>query len=669
VREWILKNHFCIFNFVAIASIPFVAGGCAQINRFTDTAGFMPHGYCLRWDPALISGMVLSNLGIALAYFTIPIAIWYLARHKKDLPYRWIFRLFAMFIIACGFSHVMKVWTLYEPFYWTEVLIDVLTAALSLLTAIMLCPLIPKALTLKSAKEFDTVAMKAQQMLQALQESEENIRLLVSNVTDYAIFMLDENGIVKTWNEGAQRIYGYTAEEIEGKHFSCFYSKEQEAKEALDIALKSGRSQFEGTRIRKDGGQFLANIIITPLYDDSRKLKGFAKITRDLTERKKAEDRFKKLLESAPDAMVIVDQQSNIVLVNSQIEKIFFYPKEEIIGQPVELLIPQWSRAICRGDRKKAFPESHLPSTDERIELTAIRKDGIDFPAEISLSPMETDHGTLLSSAIRDVSDRKQIEQSKAQLAAIVESSHDAIYSLDLRGVIKSWNQAAEKMFGYSKEEAIGRPNTIIVPTDGLKKEKMIIKMVMAGAKVEHFETVRLTKHGKSIPISLTISGIKDQFGEIIGISKIGRDVAEQKRINDVIQSQAELLDLTHDAVMVRDLDGTIRYWNHGAQKMYGFTKQEAIGRISHDLLKTDFPKPFADGEQELLDKGCWDGELIHYTKHGTSVIVSSRQTVKTDANGAPAAILEINNDITKKKKAELERVKAVVEAQKRRLI
>jgi len=632
-----------------------VAGGCAQINKVTDTTGFMPHGYCLRWEPALVFSMVASNLGIALAYFAIPGAIWYLTRHKKDLPYPWMFRLFAMFIIACGLSHVMKVWTLYEPFYWTEVLIDVFTAGLSLLTAAMLWPLIPKALSLKSAQEFEAVATKAKQTLKALQESEENIGLLVSHVVDYAIFMLDENGIVKTWNEGAQRIYGYTAEEITGKHFSCFYRDEDEAKEALNIAFNFGRYEAERTRIRKDGVEFLANIVITPLYDDTRELKGFAKITRDITERKKAEDRFKKLLESAPDAMVIVDQQGKMVLVNSQTEKIFSYPKEEIMGQFIELLIPQWTPAIYGAGAQKVFAESYMPSTDERIQLTALRKDGTEFPVEISLSPIETDHGTLLSSAIRDVSDRKQVEQSKAQLAAIVESSHDAIYSIDLKGMIRTWNESAEKMFGYSKEEAIGRPNAIIVPTDCLKQEKTIINMVMAGGKAEHFETVRLTKHGNLIPISITVSGIKDEFGKIIGVSKISRDIKEQKRINDLLQSQAELLDLTHDTVIVRDLDGTIRYWNHGAQEMYGFTREEAVGRISHDLLKTEFPKPLADWEQELLDKGRYDCELIHFTKDGKSVIVSSRQTVKTDANGAPCAILEINNDITEQKKAQLQ--------------
>lgn len=190
----------------------------------------------------------------------------------------------------------------------------------------------------------------------ALRQSEETLRLLVQGVKDYAILMLDPQGRITSWNEGAERIKGYRAEEIIGQHFSKFYPPEAQAADKpsleLKIATAQGRYEEEGWRVRKDGTRFWADVVITALHDPSGKLRGFGKVTRDVTARKRAEDKFKGLLESAPDAIVIVNGDGEIVLVNSQTEKTFRYAREELLGRKIEMLVPERYRGQHVHDRK-----------------------------------------------------------------------------------------------------------------------------------------------------------------------------------------------------------------------------------------------------------------------------------------------------------------------------
>ena len=266
---------------------------------------------------------------------------------------------------------------------------------------------------------------------EALRDSEERFRLLVNGVEDYAIFMLDPSGNVASWNQGAERIKGYRADEIIGRHFSCFYPpadvENHKPERDLQQAVTDGHHEEEGWRIRKDGSRFLADAVITALKDETGKLRGFSKITRDVTERKRAEEALEKsrenlrdLLELAPDAVVTVDDQGRIVLVNGQTEKLFGYQRRELLGERVEKLIPQRARD-AHSQHRAAYATEPLPrAIGAGSELHALRKDGTEFPVEISLSPIQTSEGFRVISSIRDVSERKgtqrQIEQQNREL-------------------------------------------------------------------------------------------------------------------------------------------------------------------------------------------------------------------------------------------------------------
>ena len=393
---------------------------------------------------------------------------------------------------------------------------------------------------------------------------------------------------------------------------------------------------------------------------------------------------------------------------------------------------------------------------------------------------------------------------AREHLAAIVDSSSDAIVSKDLNGIVNSWNASAERIFGYTAEEMIGKSILTIIPPELREEETMILSRLRSGQRIDHFETVRVTKSGKKINVSLTISPVRDSAGNVVGASKIARDITEEKRtaaavreseqrfqimadnapviiwmaavngdrtyfsrpwleftgrtleqesndgwadavhaedrerclqtyrwclqnrqpfsieyrlqradgeyrwvldrgvplystggefngyigsclditeqrrVQDLLRqahddlevrvrertaelerrtaqvsAQAELLDLANDAILVRSLDDRITYWNSGSARLYGWTKEEVLGRHPHDILHTEFPEPFENMRAQLLREGSWQGELIHKRRDGSTVTVASRWSTWSSKDGKPLGFLELNTDITDRKRAE----------------
>src|SRR4029077_8294933 len=244
-------------------------------------------------------------------------------------------------------------------------------------------------------------------------------------------------------------------------------------------------------------------------------------------------------------------------------------------------------------------------------------------------------------SVIEDITEQKEAEFARFRLAAIVESSEDAIISKDLNGVITSWNAGAQRIFEYTAEEAVGRSITLIIPHDLHDEEKEILRRLRIGERVEHFETVRVSKSGEKITISLSVSPVRDSHGKIVGASKIARDITERKRMEEALREQASILDLAQ--VLVRDMDSRIVLWTRGAEKLYGFPASETVGRVSHELFRTEFPEPLAQIQETLLQTGAWEGELVHRKRDGSFVVVASLWILHRDAQGRPVRVLESN--------------------------
>jgi rsbT co-antagonist protein RsbR len=246
-------------------------------------------------------------------------------------------------------------------------------------------------------------------------------RLLVESISDYAIITLDTQGLVTSWNRGAERIKGYRPGEIIGRHFSCFYLQDKiEAgfpEQELEIAATKGQFEDEGWRVRKDGSRFWANVVMTALRDQSGTLLGFGKVTRDLSERQQATERFRLIVESAPNAIVMANQEGIIILVNSQTERLFGYTRDELIGQSVDLLVPERVRSAHPSYRAAFFTDPKTRPMGAGRDLYGVHKDGHEIPVEIGLNPITTEDGTFVLASIIDITARKQAEETVARQA------------------------------------------------------------------------------------------------------------------------------------------------------------------------------------------------------------------------------------------------------------
>jgi hypothetical protein len=266
----------------------------------------------------------------------------------------------------------------------------------------------------------------------------------------------------------------------------------------------------------------------------------------------------KDLLETLPDAIVAVDRNGIIIQVNSQAQELFGYSRDELIGQKVEMLVPESYRRQHHNHRE-SFAQTPKPRRmGADLDLYGRRRNGSEFPVEISLSPVATEDGMLVLSAIRDISDRKrmaeelrraseelhrrtveQLGEYRARLASIIDSSEDAILSKDLNGVITSWNRGAEHIYGYTSEDAIGKHISLLTPSDHRDEISEILGKIARGETIEHHESVRVTKDGRQLNVSISVSPLRDAADAIVGASVISRDITAQKRTeNQLRQAQ-----------------------------------------------------------------------------------------------------------------------------------
>jgi len=364
------------------------------------------------------------------------------------------------------------------------------------------------------------------------------------------------------------------------------------------------------------------------------------------------DERLSRIIDSAMDAIITVDEQQRITLFNPAAEKMFKCPVSDAIGMPLERFLPARFRT-SHAEHMRSFGQN--PVTRRTMggfsPLSGLRTNGQEFPIEASISQVEISGRKLFTAIVRDVTEMAKAREISSKLVAIVESSDDAIISKTVDGIITSWNPGAEKLFGYTAEEAVGKPVLMIVPPELASEEKEILARVVKGESTDHFETRRVRKDGKQIDVAVTISPLRDNSGRVIGASKIARDITERKQAEEEIRQQARLLDLA--PALVRDKDNRIALWTRGAERLYGYSQEEALGRSSHELLRTVFPKALAEIEKTLNSEGVWEGELEHRTRDGNRVIVASQWVLHRDVKGRPSRVLEVNADITALKRAE----------------
>jgi PAS domain S-box-containing protein len=286
------------------------------------------------------------------------------------------------------------------------------------------------------------------------------------------------------------------------------------------------------------------------------------------------------LLEAAPDATVCVDSRGRIVLVNDQAERLFGYPRDELAGQPVEILVPDAARAGHTGLRAGYTADPWRRTSG--LELSGRRRDGTTFPAEISLASFDTGQGILVSAAIRDVTEQRQAAQAQAWLASIIESAPDAIVSLDVDGRIRTWNPGAERLYGYTAAEIVGRHSDVLIPAEERTGVHERHAAVERGEKTQEYRADLVRKDGTVITVVATAASIVDKTGTITGLSVIVRDVSAQQRADARFRG---LLEAAPDAMVCVDSGGRIVLVNAQAERMFGYPREELTGQLVEILV------------------------------------------------------------------------------------
>ena len=418
----------------------------------------------------------------------------------------------------------------------------------------------------------------------------------------------------------------------------------------------------------RKGERIPAQLLSTPITSTTRNgVLLYQTAIVDLTERKhfeekfqRSEERYRTLFDLVPVAVYTCDANGVIREYNRRAVELWGGEpgqngeKPRFCGCSYKMYYPDgrympheecpMARAL-RGEKLKA----------EDLEIILERPDG-ERRNVISAPRIITNiHGKIIGTinSLFDITERKRAEAAAIRLAAVVRFSHDAVVAKTSNGIITDWNQSAERIFGYKSKEIIGKSVLTLIPEDRQHEEQEILRKVRRGESLDHYETVRRRKDGQLIDVSLTISPIKGPKGEIIGVSKIARDITEQKQTERRLAEQARLLDLTNDAIIVRDPQNRIVYWNRGAEEMYGFSAKEALGKITHELLHTTHPETLEEIRKKLERDNRWSGELVHTGKDGRTITVFSRWSLDRDARGRPALILETNTDVTARKHAE----------------
>jgi PAS domain S-box-containing protein len=371
-------------------------------------------------------------------------------------------------------------------------------------------------------------------------------------------------------------------------------------------------------------------------------------------------------LRSIGDAVITTDMHGRVTYLNTVAESLTGWTQPNALGQPLDTvfrIVNEGTRAPVDNPAFKAIREGVVVGLANHTLL--VRKDGTECAIDDSAAPIRDEHGQVSGCVLvfRDVTGERRIAHEKTRqlmtdrlLASIIESSEDAIISKSLDSVIQSWNASAERLFGYPARDAVGRHISLIIPPDRLAEEDRIIASLKAGNRIEHFETERVRSDGERIPVSLTISPIKDDAGNVVGASKIVRDITDRKRVEADREKFVRLVETSTDFIGMCDLNGVPFFVNRAGLELVGLDDLEHARRteVQSFFFPEDQHKVMNEFFPSVLEQGHGEIEVrFRHFKTGEARWMAYKVLTLPDAAGRPVALATVSQDVTERKRLE----------------
>ncbi|HVU34845.1 MAG TPA: PAS domain S-box protein [Opitutaceae bacterium] len=509
-----------------------------------------------------------------------------------------------------------------------------------------LVPAVERALRLADERT------RRKQAERELRESEQRFRLLVGGVKDYAICMLDPEGRITSWNSGAESVLGHRSADVLGQHFRCFYRPADrhagKPEQDLQTAATDGRFEEENWRWRHGQAAFWAHVDLQALRDESGTLRGFTQVVRDVTERRqaqealrKSEERYRRLVELCPDALMVL-HRGDIAFVNTAAQRLLGAAEpEQLLGRAFVKFIHADGRGtvgtrldeLAGRETETPWPErpGQAPGFTEEILL---RLDGTEVSVELGATRMTFQDEPAIQIMLHDLTAQKRaavaLRESEARKAAVLDTSLDAIVGIDHAGTVREWNPAAERIFGYRRDQAVGsRLEALIVPASTTQKYLPgLADYLMTGAGSllgRPIEVFARRANGEEFPIELALTQIPD---EPPFYTAFMRDITDRKHAEEALRRsearKSAVLETAHDAIVTIDQQGRIIEWNPSAEKVFGYSRELALGRAFADLIS---PR----SNEELARKG-----FARYLQTGRGRLLGQRmEATALRANGA----------------------------------
>lgn len=490
-----------------------------------------------------------------------------------------------------------------------------------------------------------------------LKRSELRYRNIVEAAPE-SIITFNSSGKIEDVNSFTQKLFDYTREELVGKPWQVILASGEQDIQFLTERLKEKKS-IETTdylAMKKDGTTFPVEMAIVSV--DVKTEEFYSCILRDLSEKKEVEllrSRLINIIESSEDAIFSKDLEGRILTWNNGSEKITGYSRKEVIGTvAANLLAPGFE-----ADAKEILEQVMSGKKVHHFETRLLHKQGHEVLVSLTVSPMYGKERTLeaISIIARDITLQKEAEALRSRLASIVEESDDAIISRTLDGTIVTWNPASERIFGYTANEVVGGPKSILFPLDLREEETRLINKIKRGERIKNFESVRVRKDGKMINVSLTISPIKTASGEIIGASTIARDITDRVKIE---AERNAILENVQAGIAACDSNGTLTFFNEVARKFHNLPEMSISAdewamryNLYHPDGKTLMKKEEIPLYRALVNGSVKNAEMVIRSTDGISRYILAEGHAIFDKSGRKMGAVVAMHDISDRKKVE----------------